>query len=487
MPYYDIYSINLPTTIDTSETYQRLPVDKELFEKLDESTKPEITKKNVRLSKSGMRKAKAEIQNQENLKEVIDHKKETSLCVSGVQVQKEINPELLDILIKYGNNPEGIPVLHYAVKMQDINAVRLLLAHGANVNTRDAKLNKTPIHIASEIGNVDLINLLLDKGADIFAVDVNDMNVFHYAILSDNSRETIYLLRKNVKDTSLVNSLATDFLKFGGISPLAGACLLAKNESIVALVECGAKINEVNDQGYTILSWAAYNCNEKTIKFLINNGAIYEKRCITSNPRLLMGDPIYCALDSGNYAALKFFLEMNPKSSFNEKERAHLFASSLYKVSSNYSRFNNHDKFNCMKLMIDLGFFSTEEAYGSLSNSFPEAIDFLLENRFININQKFNEQPLLMFFIHGHEIESFEISRMLIEKGADVNIRNMYNQTPLHYAAESYNPKTIELIKMLIDKGANINAVDQSNHTPLFFARNNLKIRNYLISLGAKE
>jgi ankyrin repeat protein len=41
--------------------------------------------------------------------------------------------KLLDIMIKYGNNPDGIPALLYAAKKGDQEAVKLLLAHGADI------------------------------------------------------------------------------------------------------------------------------------------------------------------------------------------------------------------------------------------------------------------------------------------------------------------------------------------------------------------
>lgn len=41
-----------------TETFQKLPLIQKRFEKLDEYTSIETTQKNIRISKSGMRKAK---------------------------------------------------------------------------------------------------------------------------------------------------------------------------------------------------------------------------------------------------------------------------------------------------------------------------------------------------------------------------------------------------------------------------------------------
>lgn len=50
----------------------------------------------------------------------------------------------------------------------NIALARLLLAHGATVNLADEQ-GATPLHAAAASGNVELVTLLLDKGADIHA------------------------------------------------------------------------------------------------------------------------------------------------------------------------------------------------------------------------------------------------------------------------------------------------------------------------------
>jgi ankyrin repeat protein len=55
---------------------------------------------------------------------------------ADIGVTRNSSPELVDILVKYGNNPKGIPPLHYAVLQGDFPAVKLLVENGANVNLR---------------------------------------------------------------------------------------------------------------------------------------------------------------------------------------------------------------------------------------------------------------------------------------------------------------------------------------------------------------
>ncbi len=78
-----------------------------------------------------------------------------------------------------------------------------------------------------------------------------------------------------------------------------------------------------------------------------------------------------------------------------------------------------------------------------------------------------------------------EIAAMLLEKGADINLRDRYGSTPLHYAL--YQKKK-ELAKFLIEQGADINAVTSTNATPLHYATEKYlpEIMGLLVEKGAE-
>jgi ankyrin repeat protein len=60
-----------------------------------------------------------------------------------------------------------------------------------------------------------------------------------------------------------------------------------------------------------------------------------------------------------------------------------------------------------------------------------------------------------------------EMARMLIDNGADVDIRNSAGETPLHWAAKEGQK---ELVVILIVHGANVNARSKGSWTPLRWA-----------------
>ncbi|XP_065565875.1 putative ankyrin repeat protein RF_0381 [Artemia franciscana] len=105
----------------------------------------------------------------------------------------------------------------------------------------------------------------------------------------------------------------------------------------------------------------------------------------------------------------------------------------------------------------------------------------LISNRTnVNILNLFHDTPL-----HFGAKGKLGVCKLLISNGANVNALNKLNQTPLHYAAELGKVATC---KFLISKGANINALDHLNNTALHFSAQQGKVNvcRLLVSHGAR-
>lgn len=77
---------------------------------------------------------------------------------------------------------------------------------------------------------------------------------------------------------------------------------------------------------------------------------------------------------------------------------------------------------------------------------------------------------------------NFELCKLFIENGCDVNIPQMQNVTALHSAAHRGN---LELVQLLVENGANINAKMYSGETAIDFAKKDghEAVVNYLASI----
>ena len=82
-----------------------------------------------------------------------------------------------------------------------------------------------------------------------------------------------------------------------------------------------------------------------------------------------------------------------------------------------------------------------------------------------------------------NELSLNSVIKRLIENGADVNIKGLHNNTPLHLASKEGH---LEMVKLLIDHGADLNTKDRQGFSPLGWAviEEHFEIVQYLIKLG---
>ena len=115
----------------------------------------------------------------------------------------------------------------------------------------------------------------------------------------------------------------------------------------------------------------------------------------------------------------------------------------------------------------------SENLIHNIDIGYLEKIQDLIDNG-LDINKPYNDKLPLVVAIALNKVD---IVRLLIDKGADVNIRSDDNLTPIMYTD---NKKIAEL---LIENGANVNARDDEGQTALMQTEN-LKVAQLLIDNG---
>ncbi|WP_348822146.1 ankyrin repeat domain-containing protein [Flavobacterium aestuarii] len=83
--------------------------------------------------------------------------------------------------------------LGYAISKGDIEAVKKFIEYGADVN--EVSNGMSPLMIAARYNKVEIIKLLLSKGANLNKKDENGFTALKYAELS-NATEAIQLLKQ---------------------------------------------------------------------------------------------------------------------------------------------------------------------------------------------------------------------------------------------------------------------------------------------------
>ena len=92
----------------------------------------------------------------------------------------------------------------WAVKTGDLPNVQKFVTKGISVNVTDETVNKrTPLHWASDYGQVDVLNFLVSKGANIEAKDAFGITPLLAAVYEGHDNAVRFLVskgaNKNVK------------------------------------------------------------------------------------------------------------------------------------------------------------------------------------------------------------------------------------------------------------------------------------------------
>ena len=172
-------------------------------------------------------------------------------------------------------NEDGLTILHKSISL-NLYELSKEIIDSAKKNFSKKEFNsfincgtnkgQTPLHYASFVGNIKLIKLLIENGADISVQTNNGFDVLHLSIMGNKVTPFFYFIQKynvniNSKDSKENTSLhlATYFN-----SKKIFNYLLTNNK---------IQINAKNKEGFTPLHFAVVSQNKSMIKKLLIKGA----------------------------------------------------------------------------------------------------------------------------------------------------------------------------------------------------------------------
>lgn len=236
---------------------------------------------------------------------IINSAKSDMISIHNEQKRRMDNSnELEGILVKYGNTPNHISVLNHAIEAGDVNAVNLLLANGADVNSGKGQAIST----AARYNQIEIAQILLEIGADVNCTPNESNNYPIYYAAQFGSIELVHLFIEHGAFLDRIRPIKGNPLD-DTITPLHIAAKHGNYEAVVALVNGGAKIDghsrQNNGQSQTPLDEAAfslkYKDNQKNldlVKFLVESGAT--RRCRNYNTEYVNGyKTLTCPVISG--------------------------------------------------------------------------------------------------------------------------------------------------------------------------------------------
>ena len=397
-------------------------------------------------------------------------------------------------LVKQGGNVNCVDesrhtALHYAIRYGNSDICSFLLSRRANVSHSDMYGN-TPLHDAAYHHYVDICQLLVDHKADVTSVNNEGQTPLHRAVTSQMVSRCLQHLRVvNVKKPRIdyyqtvqllvdcgadVNALNED-----GQTPLHTAAGEWKEcpELCSILLKHNAKIDAVDKDGNQPLHLACKQGHTRTSHLLLSNGA--DVKGLNENGQT----PLHKAAGGWEDCPelCSILVEYNAKIDAVDKDGnqpLHLACKQGHTRTSRLLLSNGAD----VKGLNENGQTPLHTAAGRWKDC-PELCSILLEyNAKIDAVDKDGNQSLHLACKQGHT----RTSRLLLSNGADVKGLNENGQTPLHKAAGRWEDCP-ELCSILLEYNAKIDAVDKDGNQPLHLAckRGHTRTSHLLLSNGA--
>jgi ankyrin repeat protein len=416
---------------------------------------------------------------------------------------------VLETLLRLGASPNatddpatavdqtrGLTPLHVAAFKGNVDAVRLLLAHGANPRLREQKYGGTAVGWAVYAGHEAARDLLLDAPIDIFDAIANDRRTRVEQILdSDHSA-----LERTLGETSGLKS------EESWCTPLVWAVGHNRPALVQLLLSRGARVIAAPD-GETLLDSALTDGHEEIVGILRGHAS-------SDPPAESIWREAERALLAGDIATLDRLL----------KRHNALFRSERPPASTPGNLAPDYSPMDAREIVVRNHQFESWDAYAafadearssvSLVGRFEEAADAIVSGDLGGLEWLLRGHPelvrtrsrrihhaMLIHYAGPNGIEYFrqktpvnapDIARLLIAAGADVNATaDIYGggATVLGLAATSITPIVAgvvqPLLQTLLDGGATIES-DGGAFVNGCLRNGRLEAAVFLVSRGAE-
>jgi ankyrin repeat protein len=362
------------------------------------------------------------------------------------------------VVTKFGNNN----LLHVSAIYNSSNCLKILLSNRIymrKVNKGNRK-NRSPIMLACQARNLDVIRLLLQSSVDVNACDRDQVSPLYLACLRGLMDVVQVLIEKkadvnmpcNQKFTPLsaasvgghlevvkyLVDLKADFdhADANGITPLTKASFCGHIEIVRFLIHVGANVNSKDQKRFTPLHRACFGGHDDVVRLLIDRQADVNVCNVDGMT------PLYMACFKERYTTIQLLIEHGASvNAINDK---------------------------CSHVM------------SAVEKGKTQLIQFLI-NRGADVDVACKGfRPLHLACTNGH----LAMVRLLIDAQVDINAVSKHGENCLFPASRR---GFVKIVQVLLDAGVDVNQVSKKGFTAIFLASlgGHVEIVRLLLEAGA--
>ncbi len=456
---------------------------------------------------------------------------ELALAVSSGNIQHVRSLLSFGVCVNSNFGPTAKTQLHRAAEIGDDELVELFLENDYRVDVGDADSN-TALSLAVQNNKPSTVSILLNYGFNVNHVNVFDMTPLQIAA----SNGSVVVIRILLEDKNIL----VDLPNKRGSTAIHFAVASGHHLAASALLLQNANLNIKNICGVAPLHISAYNCDFKSMKLLLDKGAMVD---ITNNDG---ATPFIVASMRGNSKVVKLLLDYGAyvnmpdnsghtalfvASRFGHKN----LVSNLLKQLDIFVNFPDNSGVTALQAACKFGHFDVAKIliehgaevnlpdfsgisplhlavrYGHVdvviylleSSALPNHSALVLGSPVIIAGTRGDLSMLSLLKRYGGDLKAvipdtgvglfhiaafngdLNLSKLLIESGVDISLRDKYGEMPIHVAAQKGHN---HIIKYFLSQGADVDSFNDRKLTPLIYAVNSGHDRTILllIEFGAK-
>ena len=302
----------------------------------------------------------------------------------------------------------------------------------------------TFLMIACKFCQFDIVRTLLVNGADPNICDSDGNNALHYILMSDSSEENKLVIIDMLLSMNMnVNARNTD-----GVTAL----MIASHKGYTEVIKLlgNADPNVTDKKGMTAVMFACMNGHHEVAEYLLMT---YDADPLPTNKY---------GLSSLSYGAMGGHIEvinlLLSNYGFNENDKQKALTAACY---------GGHK--NVIKLLAKKTVPLKDIVAACVSDNVAY---FINSQKSSDINAPVIESIGLTPLMIASSCGSDGVVKVLVKSGADVNKQDSYlKYSPLLYAVSGSGSKSVSVVQYLLNCGANVNIMNTMNQTPLDIAK----------------
>ena len=341
---------------------------------------------------------------------------------------------LKEVDLKHADST-GCTALGHAVVRNHPDVVEVLIDAGADIDVKDTR-GRSPLHKASISGSLDVLKMLVKAGADVRVTDNKGYTCLTLAVANGRTETVRYLAGLKDVDVNHSGDKGHTALHLAGGEDYAEVAQL--------LIDAGADIETRNEKGRSPLQWACGAGSPYVVKALVKAGAGVYVRDYSGGTCLIL------AACCGHTETVRTLLCMP------EVDLEHA------------------DSTGCTALNR------------AVVRQYPDVIQVLIDaGADIEAKDEKGRSPLLNASIKVRFSGNLDIVKMLVRAGAGVCVANNDGDTCLVLASSVGNTETVRYLASLPE--VDVNHANQRGMTSLYRANQfrHPDVAKFLRELGA--